>query len=246
MHACARLSLGISALTLAASLDGRLTLAGAAECIWGRSMGRSRPCVPEMFLGTLLLACAGCGGGMASVQPPPPTPADFSVVLSTNSTTVMQGATSGAVNVSVNPSNGFSGTVQITLGGLPSGVTSNPASPFSVASGTSTAVVFGAAANAPTGNFTITAQATSGALSHTANLALAVQTSVAGALPRTTFIRTDSSPLLDDPPGEPRHRRITYDPSNKHLFVANRAMNRVEVFSTVDETRIGQISVPGA
>jgi DNA-binding beta-propeller fold protein YncE len=51
---------------------------------------------------------------------------------------------------------------------------------------------------------------------------------------------------MDDPPGEPRHRRIAYDSVNKHLFVANRARNRVEVFSTADQTRAAQISVPGA
>jgi hypothetical protein len=51
---------------------------------------------------------------------------------------------------------------------------------------------------------------------------------------------------LDDPPGEPRHRRIAYDAANKHLFVANRTMGRVEVFSTSDQTRLTQIPVPGA
>jgi hypothetical protein len=48
------------------------------------------------------------------------------------------------------------------------------------------------------------------------------------------------------PPGEAHHRHIAYDAANKHVFVANRAMNRVEVFSTPDQTRIAQISVPGA
>ena len=210
------------------------------------SMGRSRLCVPEMLLTTALLTCVGCGGGTANLQPPPPAPQDFSVVLSANSLSVTQGAASTPISVSISGSNGFSGTVQIALSGLPSGVTSNPAGPFGVAAGTSTSVVFGAAASATTGNFTITAQGTSGALSHTASLALAVQAGVGAALPRTMFVRTDSTATMDDPPGEPRHRRISYDPANKHVFVANRAMNRVEVFSTIDGTRAEQISVPGA
>jgi DNA-binding beta-propeller fold protein YncE len=158
----------------------------------------------------------------------------------------MQGATTSALSISVNGQNGFSGVVQMTLGGLPSGLLSNPASPFQVAVNTSVPVVLGATANAPTGNFNVTVQGISNALSHSANLALVVQNGIFPGLPRTTYVRTDSVPTLDDPPSEPRHRRIAYDPVNKHLFVANRARNRVEVFSTTDQTRTAQISVPGA
>jgi hypothetical protein len=158
----------------------------------------------------------------------------------------MQGVTSSALSISVSGQNGFNGVVQVTLGRLPGGVLSNPVSPFSVAANTSVPVVLGAAANAPTGNFNVAVQATSNALSHSANLALVVQAGIPSGLPRTGYVRTDSIATADDPPGEPRHRRIAYDPANKHLFVANRARNRVEVFSAVDETRIGQISVPGA
>src|SRR6266567_4503785 len=44
----------------------------------------------------------------------------------------------------------------------------------------------------------------------------------------------------------PHHRHIAYDPANKRVFIANRAMNRVEVFSTTGQTRVAQIPVPGA
>jgi hypothetical protein len=59
--------------------------------------------------------------------------ADFTLSLSSNSVSITQGATSTAVNVSVNPLNGFSGSVQVTLNALPAGVTSHPASPFNIA-----------------------------------------------------------------------------------------------------------------
>lgn len=211
-------------------------------------MGRLRQGVPEFLLSALLVACAGCGGGSAGVQPPPPPPPqpDFSIAISGSSVIVADGATSSPVSISVNPVNGFTGTVQVALGGLPNGVTSNPASPFNVSAGSNTSVVFGAATNAATGTFTITAQGTSGTLSHAANLQLTVNSGVVATLPRTTFARTDSTPAMDDPPGEPRHRRIAYDAANKHVFIANRAMNRVEVFSTVDGSRSGQVSIPGA
>ncbi len=142
--------------------------------------------------------------------------------------------------------NGFSGSVQVSLNALPAGVTSNPASPFSVAAAAGTSVVFGASANAAVGNFMISVQGTSGALSHSASLSVAIQSAVNQALPRTAYARTNSTSAADDPFGEPHRRHIAYDPANKHVFIANRAMNRVDVFSTVGQSPIAQISMPGA
>jgi hypothetical protein len=180
------------------------------------------------------------------VLPPPSPSADFAITLSSNSLSVAQAATSAPVTVSVSGQNGFIGTVQMTLTGVPSGVISNPSTPFDIASGANTMIVFGAAPSAATGNFTITAQGSSGSVSHSATLALVVQAGTVVLLSRTAYARTDAIAALDDPPGEPRHRHIAYDAANKHVFVANRAMNRVEVFSTSDQTRAAQIVVPGA
>jgi hypothetical protein len=219
-------------------------------CVWShRSVRRLRKRIPFSIFVFLLVVCAGCGGaggGSAIVQPPPPPAADFSIALSSTSLSLSQGATGPPVTVSVSGQNGFTGAVQLTLAGLPNGVLSNPASPFNIASGANAAIVFGAATNAATGNFTITAQGTSGSLSHSATLALAVQASSASLLPRTTYVRTDAVAAFDDPPGEARHGRIAYDAANKHIFIGNRAMNRVEVLSTADRTRVAQIAVPAA
>jgi hypothetical protein len=210
-------------------------------------MGRLRRGVPIAALALLVSVCAGCGAGSSAVtQPPPPPAPDFSVSLSTTSVSISQGATSSSVNLSVNPVNGFTGSVQVTFGPLPAGVTSNPPSPFVVAAGATAAIVFGAASNAATGNFTVSAQGTSGGLSHSTNLTLTVQSAVASPLSRTTYAQTDSTSVADDPFGEPHHRHMAYDPANKHIFVANRAMNRVEVFSTSDQTRAAQVSIPVA
>ena len=208
-------------------------------------MGSLRQGVPAAVLLSLAWTCAGCGGASSSSPPPPPAP-DFTLSLSSNSISIAQGATSPSVNISVNAVNGFTGAVQVMLSALPVGVTSNPQSPFSVAAGASTPVIFGAAANAATGSFTISVQGASGTLSHSASLALAIQGAVSPALPRTAYARTDSTSASDDPFGEPHHRHIAYDPANKHLFVANRAMNRVEVFSTASQSSVAQISIPGA
>jgi IPT/TIG domain len=212
-------------------------------------VGRLRKRVPISISFLLPVVCAGCGGGSggsATVQPPPPSPADFSITLSSSSLSLSQGATGPPLTVSVAGQNGFTGAIQVTLAGLPNGVVSNPASPFNIASGANTAVVLGAATNAATGNFMITAQASSGSLSHSASLSLLVQAGVGALLPRTTYVRTDTVAALDDPTGEARHRRIAYDFVNKRVFVANRAMNRVEVFSTANQTRVAQITVPAA
>jgi len=198
----------------------------------------------------LLLVCAGCGSGgggsSANVQPPPTLSPDFAITLSFNSLSISQGATSAPITISVPAQNGFTGKVQVSLIGAPNGVVSNPVSPFTIAAGANTAVVLGATPNAATGNFTITAQGVSASSSHSVTLALSVQASAAALLPRTTYARTDAVEALDDPPGEARHRRIAYDAANKRLFVANRAMNRVEAFLTVDQTRVAEISVPSA
>src|SRR5690348_18208433 len=107
-------------------------------------MGRLRESAPECLLAFLILASAGCGGGTSTAPPPPPPPPspDFSIGFSSSSINVEQGATSSPVILSVNPLNGFNGSVQITLTGLPAGVVSNPVSPFTVAAGSSTSVLF--------------------------------------------------------------------------------------------------------
>lgn len=202
-----------------------------------------------LLLASLPLLCAACGGGgglspAANVSTPPTSP-DFSLSLSANSLALAQGAAS-VLTVFVSSQNGFSGNVQVAITNLPSGVGSNPAGPFTMAANSSTQVVLGASAAATPGNFTIIVQASSNSLSHSANLALTLQVSAAASLPRTTYVRTDSALSMDDSSNEPHHRHIAYDPTNKHIFVANRGMNRVEVFSSADQSRVAQIAVPGA
>ena len=214
-------------------------------------MARLRRCATDLLISLCLLASIGCGGGSSSIQtapppPPPPPQPDFSLAFSSSSVSLQQGGTSPAITLSVNPLNGFTGSVQVTLSALPTGVISNPVSPFSVSPGSSAPVLFSAAINASTGNSTIIATGISGSLSHPANLALTIQSGIAANLPRTAYARTDSIPVVDDPSGEPHHRHIAYDPAHQLVFVANRTMNRVEVFSSTTASRVAQVNVPGA
>jgi hypothetical protein len=162
-------------------------------------------CRRNLFLLTLpvlLWLPAACGGAASSTPPPPPPAADFSLLISSASLNLNQGDASSAISFSISPHNGFTSAVQITLADLPPGVTSNPASPFTAAPGTAASVVFGAALNAAIGNFTVSAQAISGALSHSITMTLAIVASNLPALPRTGFVRTDAVAVADNPPGE--------------------------------------------
>jgi hypothetical protein len=96
--------------------------------------------------------------------PASPFPADFLLALSTSTLSVAQGETSSAVSVTVTSEHGFSDAVETTLSSRPKGVSTNPASPFSVSPGQPVAVLFGADSGAATGQFAISAQATSGVL----------------------------------------------------------------------------------
>jgi len=209
--------------------------------MWGGARG-----IPVLGL-AILVFTAGCGGGGGGggIQPPPPQP-DFTISLSSSAVSLPQGGTSTPVTVSVNAENGFSGNVQITLAGLPSGIISNPTSPFSLAAGQNAAVIFGAALNASTGQFSVTAQGTSGSLSHSSGLSLSIQAGSAQNLPRSSYVRDDSVLLLDSPAGEPHRRHVVYDAIGKRFFVANRAMNRVEVFASSGASLQAVIDAPGA
>ena len=194
----------------------------------------------------LVIFLTGCGGGGGGGTQPPPPQRDFTIGLSTTTLAIAQGSSSAPVNVSVAGLNGFTGSVQVTLSGAPAGVTSNPASPFSVTTGQPVPVIIGASPTAAAGQFTISAQATSGSLSHSAPLSLTIQSGVVLNLPRSAFLRNYTVAPVDAPSGESRRRQIVYDSAGKRLFVANPAMNRVEVYADANPGLQSAIDAPGA
>src|SRR5260370_34641717 len=151
--------------------------------------------MPRGVLNSALLVTAfvifvgGCGGGGGGGTQPLPLQPDFTIDLSTAAVNIAQGSSSAPVSVSVTSLNGFSGTVQVTLAGVPTGVTSNPASPFSASVGQPAALIIGASPNAAPGQFNISAQATSGSLSHSAPFSLTIHAGGAFNLPRSTCLR---------------------------------------------------------
>ncbi len=114
------------------------------------------------FFFALLLpvALTGCGSSPSTTTQ---TPAgDFAIQVSSQSAFVPIGFSSSSVQVSIVPTSGFSQPVSISVTGLPQGVTTTPAAPFTINAGSSQTVVFNAASNATANLQQVSLVATSG------------------------------------------------------------------------------------
>ena len=98
---------------------------------------------------------------------------DFSLALNPAALIPTAGGLGQQTSVTATLLNGFTGTVAISLSGLPIGVTSSP-STLNLAPGAPQTVMFTSAANAVLGASTITITGQSGLLSHSSTLALTV------------------------------------------------------------------------
>ncbi len=102
---------------------------------------------------------------------------NYSLSANPNTLTVTQGS-SGTSTITVNPVNGFSGSVTLAASGLPNGVTAG----FGTNPTTSTSVLtLTASATATTGTATVTITGTSGSLTQQTTISLTVQSSNSGA-----------------------------------------------------------------
>ena len=121
---------------------------------------------------TLLFFCSCGGGGSGNsttvpVSTPTPTPApaqDFSVSLEAPTVSAQQGGALQLQSLQLSAINGFTGTVSVTLSGLPAGMMVTPDVSFSISvSNIAQNAVFylGASSTTPVGTTTVTATATS-------------------------------------------------------------------------------------
>ncbi len=124
-----------------------------------------------------LVAIAAFSGGCGSTSAPPAPKADFSLSANPANVSVTAGAASQSVSLSATAANGFSAAIQVTIGGLPTGVSASPAT-LSLVAETPRTVQFSAASSAAASTATVVFTGTSGALSHTASLALTVNAAV--------------------------------------------------------------------
>lgn len=116
-----------------------------------------------------LFVLKGCGG----TSTPRNTPG-FTLAPSPSSLLVAQTSTSAAVTVTATPVNGFTGSVTVSISGLPTGVSSSPSSPFTLSVGSGQPVTFTAGSSVPRGNYAVRFSGTSALLSTSTGLTLSV------------------------------------------------------------------------
>jgi hypothetical protein len=98
---------------------------------------------------------------------------DFSLNLNPTSLTLTTDALGQQTAVSAVAANGFTGTVNVSLTGLPAEVTASP-STLALAAGVAQSITFTAAADAAVGGSSITINGQAGSLAHSVTLALTV------------------------------------------------------------------------
>ena len=156
----------------------------------------------------LLFLSAGCGGGGSTITPPPAP--SFSLSASPSSLLVAQTTTSIPVTVTANSINGFAGTVNVTIGGLPNGVNSSSNSTFTLAAGSNQMVTFTVGPSVGHANYPVTFSGSSGSLSSSAAVSLTVSgaplTAATGNFKQQVIYQIvtdrffDGDPTNNDPP----------------------------------------------
>ena len=144
--------------------------------------------------GTAALTLTGTSGTLShtatvalTIAPPPP---DFTLAISPATLTIMAGTAGSQVSVTATALNSFTGTVAIAISGLPAGVTANPTT-LNLTPGTAQNMTLTAALTAAAATSTVTFTGTSGSLSHSSQLALAVQPAPTTNAPDVTTYHYD-------------------------------------------------------
>ena len=133
----------------------------------------------------LLIAAFAAGCGHRSVSEAKP---DFSLTTGASSLTLTAGGTAQTVSVTATALNGFTGTVAVTVSGVPSGVMATPAT-LTLTPGTPQTVSFSAGSGAAATTVTVQFTATAAGQNHIASMSLTVkpQLVVASGVDVTTY-----------------------------------------------------------
>ncbi|HEX3473366.1 MAG TPA: PQQ-binding-like beta-propeller repeat protein [Silvibacterium sp.] len=118
----------------------------------------------------ILVVLTGCGTtghlpGTSNEMPGSTGAMDFSITVSPSSLDLIEGDTGQMVAVTANALHGFSGSVSVSLNGLPAGVTATP-STLMLTPGAAQNIMVTADENAAVGDSTVTFTGSSGNLSH--------------------------------------------------------------------------------
>lgn len=119
---------------------------------------RRRVVLLSTVLAALLSACGGGGDG-GGVTPPPPSPGTLALSIPSAAVSLTSGGT-GTVTINITRGGSFSGTVSLSVSGLPTGVTSSFTPPTLDATSTSAVLTLTAAPTAQAAVATLTVSAT--------------------------------------------------------------------------------------
>jgi hypothetical protein len=111
--------------------------------------------------------------GIQIVPLSPPTPTFTLSATPSSQTVAVGGSTTSPYTVNTTAVAGFTGSVTLSVSGLPANATGT-FSPSSVSAGSSSGLTIATASNTPTGSFTLTITGTSGSLTQTATVTLNV------------------------------------------------------------------------
>ena len=153
---------------------------------------------------------------------------------------------SDSTNITIQPINGFSGQVDVSINGLPPEVTASTTS-LMLSVGEQGSVQFVASSTATFATAMVSISGTASALNHSLQIPLSVVLPVTSqsAPIRTRYIRTDSYYNSNDLQYAPPHFTV-YDAKDRRFFVSNPYLNRIDVFDAQQELAIAEIVVPGA
>jgi len=126
-----------------------------------------------LVLAALFCIPGGCGSSHSS-----PPPADFALALSPASVSAQVGTATTAVTITIDGDPGFAGSVNVSLQGVPTGVTVSPSSSFAIAAGANQTVTFKLADSTAIGPVVVTVSGTGGGHSHSAQITLTAESLV--------------------------------------------------------------------
>jgi hypothetical protein len=181
--------------------------------------------IAGIFLSSFI---AGCGGGSgSSTNPPSP---GFTVSLSSSSINLTKGGAAQNITVSIAVQGGFAGSVNVNLIGVTAGVTTSPSS-LSIPAGSS-------------GTFTLNAASNAAIVKQSA-----VLESVSGSIKIDTPLQLNVNGAANPDPFHPLGGSAMhgfYDQVRQTLFVANPALNELDVVSGLDLSVRARLPVPQA
>lgn len=199
-----------------------------------------------LLMAAFSIVISGCGNSSTSAGPSSPPVPDFSFTTTPSTLNLNVGGTSTFTVVS-SALNGFSGSVAVSLTGLPAGVTASPATISLPSSGSQIVTLTAAASAALASSIPVSVQATSGSITHTVNLAITIARA-SGNRPvalksRTRYVRTDAATPYSSYP--PPNWTIYHSPTGR-FFASDPTGNRINVFDSATRSLIASIIVPGA